>query len=228
VGYSHCSSLSLVDHLKINSLLILACIAASIWAWQQDPALAERNLIFSLRNFENGRVWTLVVALFVHANVFHLVGNMLFLFVFGNTLEKSVGAEKLLVIFFTGGLLSFILSPAFLPRDTGMLGASAAIFALAGSVMLIRPLKFSWLFLAPQGLIAIIYFIYNVVLVYEKSRIPGYDPQVAYVAHIIGFITGIPFGIALSNRWKLNFLITLLLLAIYLAIVSGAAKSLFR
>ena len=228
MGYSHCSSLSLVDHLKINSLLILACIAASIWAWQQDPALAERNLIFSLGNFENGRVWTLVVALFVHANVFHLVGNMLFLFVFGNTLEKSVGAEKLLVIFFTGGLLSFILSPAFLPRDTGMLGASAAIFALAGSVMLIRPLKFSWLFLAPQGLIAIIYFIYNVVLVYEKSRIPGYDPQVAYVAHIIGFITGIPFGIALSNRWKLNFLITLLLLAIYLAIVSGAAKSLFR
>lgn len=228
MGYSHCSSLSLVDHLKINSLLILACIAASIWAWQQDPALAERNLIFSLRNFENGRVWTLVVALFVHANVFHLVGNMLFLFVFGSTLEKSVGAEKLLVIFFTGGLLSFILSPAFLPRDTGMLGASAAIFALAGSVMLIRPLKFSWLFLAPQGLIAIIYFIYNVVLVYEKSRIPGYDPQVAYVAHVIGFITGIPFGIALSNRWKLNFLITLLLLAIYLAIVSGAAKSLFR
>ena len=227
MGYSHCSSLSLVDHLKINSLLILACIAASIWAWQQDPAIAERNLIFSLGNFENGRVWTLVVALFVHANVFHLVGNMLFLFVFGNTLEKSVGAEKLLVIFFTGGLLSFILSPAFLPRDTGMLGASAAIFALAGSVMLIRPLKFSWLFLAPQGLIAIIYFIYNVVLVYEKSRIPGYDPQVAYVAHVIGFITGIPFGIALSNRWKLNFLITLLLLAIYLSIVSGAARSLF-
>ena len=214
--------------MKINSLLILACIAASIWAWQQDPAFAERNLIFSLRNFENGRFWTLIVAVFVHANVFHLVGNMIFLFVFGNTLEKSVGAERLLAIFFIGGLLSFILSPAFLPRGTGMLGASAAIFALAGSVMLIRPLKFSWLFLAPQGLIAIIYFIYNVVLVYEKSRIPGYDPQVAYVAHIIGFITGIPFGIVLSKRWKRNLLITLLLLAIYLAIVSGAARSLFR
>ena len=214
--------------MKINSLLILACIAASIWAWQQDPAFAERNLIFSLRNFENGRFWTLIVAVFVHANVFHLVGNMIFLFVFGNTLEKSVGAEKLLAIFFIGALLSFVLSPAFLPRDTGMLGASAAIFALAGSVMLIRPLKFSWLFLAPQGLIAIIYFIYNVVLVYEKSRIPGYDPRVAYVAHIIGFITGIPFGIVLSKRWKRNLLITLLLLAIYLAIVSGAARSLFR
>jgi membrane associated rhomboid family serine protease len=109
-----------------------------------------------------------------------------------------------------------------------MLGASAAIFALAGCVMLVRPLKFSWLFLAPQGLIAIIYFIYNVVIVYEKSRIPGYDPQVAYVAHIIGFLSGLPFGIALSDHWKRNLLITLLLLGIYLALVSGAARSFFR
>lgn len=214
--------------MKTNSLLILACIAASLWAWQQEPAFAERNLIFSLNNLEKGRVWTLFAALFIHANVLHLFGNMLFLFVFGNTLEKTVGAQKLLAIFFTGGFTGFILSLTFLPRAAGMLGASAAIFALAGCVMLVRPLKFSWLFLAPQGLIAIIYFVYNVVVVYEKSRIPGYDPHVAYVAHIIGFLTGLPFGITLSDHWKKNLLITLLLLAVYLAIVSGAARSLFH
>ena len=214
--------------MKINSLLILACIAASLWAWQQDPAFAETNLIFSVSNLERGRVWTLLAALFVHANVLHLFGNMLFLFVFGNTLENTVGPGKLLMVFFTGGLVSFIVGVAFMPRGAGMLGASAAIFALAGCVMLVRPLKFSWLFLAPQGLIAIIYFIYNIVVVYEKSRIPGYDPQVAYVAHIIGFLTGLPFGIVLSDHWRRNFLITILLLGIYLAIVTGAAKSFFR
>jgi rhomboid family protein len=208
--------------------LILACIVGSLWAWQQDPVFAERNLIFSLANIEKGRVWTLVAALFVHANVLHLFGNMLFLFVFGNTLEKTVGARKLLAVFFAGGLVSFIVGLAFMPHGTGMLGASAAIFALAGCVMLVRPLKFSWLFLAPQGLIAILYFIYNVVVVYEKSRIPGYDPQVAYVAHLIGFVTGVPFGIALSEHWKRNLLITLLLLGIYLAIVSGAVRAIFR
>ena len=214
--------------MKINLLLILACILASIWAWQQDPAFAERNLVFSFRNLEQGRVWTLFTALFVHASVFHLFGNMLFLFVFGGTLEKTVGPRKLLAMFFTGGLVSFILGVVLMPRGTGMLGASAAIFALAGCVMLVRPLKFSWLFLAPQGLIAIIYFIYNLVVVYEKSRIPGYDPHVAYVAHIIGFLTGLPFGIAWSDHWKRNLLITLLLLGLYLAIVSGAARALFR
>ena len=207
---------------------MLACIAASLWAWQQDPGFAERNLVFSLRNLEKGRLWTLFAALFVHANVLHLFGNMLFLFVFGNTLEKTLGAQRLLAIFFTGGFVSFLVGLGFLPGGTGMLGASAAIFALAGCVMLVRPLRFSWLFLAPQGLIAIIYFIYNVVVVYEKSRIPGYDPQVAYVAHVIGFLAGLPFGIAWSDRWKRNLLITLLLLGIYLAIVTGGARTLLH
>jgi membrane associated rhomboid family serine protease len=214
--------------VKTNLLLIFACILASLWAWQQHPAFAERHLIFSLSNLENGRPWTLVSALFVHANVLHLAGNMLFLFVFGSTLEKTVGAPKLVGIFFIGGLTSFILGPAFLPRGTGMLGASAAIFALAGCVMLVKPLKFSWLFLAPQGLIAIIYFVYNVVVVYEKSRIPGYDPQVAYVAHVIGFLTGVPFGIALSDQWKRNLFITLVLLGIYITLVSGTIRALFQ
>ncbi len=214
--------------MKTNTLLIFACIGASLWGWQQDPAFAETNLIFSLSNLEKGRVWTLFAALFVHANVLHLFGNILFLFVFGNTLENTVGPGKLLTVFFSGGLVSFIVGVLFMPHGAGMLGASAAIFALAGCVMLVRPLKFSWLFLAPQGLIAIIYFIYNVVVAYEKSRIPGYDPQIAYVAHIIGFLTGLPFGIALSDRWKRNLLITLLLLGVYLAIVSGAVSALFR
>jgi len=43
-----------------------------------------------------------------------------------------------------------------------------------------------------------------------------------------GFLTGLPFGIALSDHWKRNLLITRLLLETYLGIVSGAARSFFR
>jgi membrane associated rhomboid family serine protease len=209
--------------MRANYFLILACVLASFWAWQQEPTFAERMLIFSSTNLTHGRPWTLLPALFVHASPVHLFGNMLFLFVFGNTLEKNVGPAKHLAVFLCGGILAFVLSLPFMPPGAGMLGASAAIFTVAACVMLVAPLRFSFLFLAPQGLVAIIYFFYNVVVVYAPSRIPGYDHNIAYAAHIIGFVIGIPFGIALSREWKKNLLITLALFALYLLIISGAA-----
>ena len=209
--------------MRANYFLILACVLASVWAWQQPPAFAERALIFSSTNLTHGRLWTLFPALFVHASPLHLFGNMLFLFVFGNTLEKNVGPVKHLAVFCCGGILAFLLSLPFMPAGTGMLGASAAIFTVAACVMLVAPLRFSFLFLAPQGLVAIIYFFYNVAIVYDPSRIPGYQHNVAYAAHIIGFLVGIPFGIVLSREWKKNLLITLALFALYLFIISGLA-----
>ena len=176
----------------------------------------------------HGRYWTLLTALFVHGSIFHLFGNMLFLFVFGGTLENNIGSGRYLIVFLTGGLTGFILTLAFVAPGAGMLGASAAIFAVAACVMLVRPLKFSWLFLAPQGLVAILYFLYNIVVAYDPRLIPGYDPQVGYIAHVIGFVTGIPFGIAWSDNWKKNFLITLVLLGIYVAILTIVAGALQR
>jgi membrane associated rhomboid family serine protease len=216
------------DPLRTNFLLITACIVASFWAWQQDPKFAEQNLVSSFNNLMHGRYWTLLTALFVHGSILHLFGNMLFLFVFGGTLENNVGSGRYLIVFLTGGLSGFILTLAFVAPDAGMVGASAAIFAVAGCVMLVRPLKFSWLFLAPQGLVAILYFLYNIVVAYRPGLIPGYDPHVGYAAHVIGFLTGIPFGIAWSNNWKKNFLITLVLLGIYVAILAIVAGALHQ
>lgn len=214
--------------MRINSSLIVACVGASLWAWQQDAKFAEQNLVFSANNVLNGRYWTLVPALFVHGSVLHLFGNMLFLFVFGGTLENTIGSARYLIVFLTGGLTAFVLSLAFVARDVGMLGASAAIFAVAACVMLVRPLRFSWLFLAPQGLVAILYFLYNVIVIYDPKVIPGYDPEVGYIAHVIGFVTGIPFGIAWSHSWKKNLFITLLLLGIYVAVLTMVAGAFRR
>ena len=72
---------------------------ASFWAWQQDPKFAEQNLVFSLNNLMQGRFWTLLAALFVHGSLFHLVGNMIFLFVFGGTLQNSIGSGQVTGLF---------------------------------------------------------------------------------------------------------------------------------
>src|SRR5213594_4294511 len=118
--------------MRVNWFLIPGCVLASLYAWQQDPNWADQNLVFSLNNLLAGRVWTLVTALFVHASVAHLLGNMPFLFVFGNTLEKMIGRDNHLLVFFIGGFTSFLLPPllGIYSPDTGMLGASAAIFTI--------------------------------------------------------------------------------------------------
>lgn len=215
--------------MRVNWFLMLGCVLASLYAWNAAAApggdvWVEQNLVFSLNNLLAGRVWTLVTALFVHASVTHLLGNLPFLFVFGNTLEKMIGRNNHLLVFFLGGFVSFLLPPIFriYSPDTGMLGASAAIFTLAACVMLMSPLKWSWTFLAPQGLVAIIYFTLNAIIVTQPSLLgPGitFDQSVAYVAHVIGFTVGVPFGIAWSPKWKKNLIITLGLFGVYIVIL---------
>jgi membrane associated rhomboid family serine protease len=120
---------------------------------------------FSTGNLLAGRVWTPLTALFIHADILHLAGNMIFLYVFGNTLEKDVGTGKTFVAFFVGGILAFLIGVFFYSPSALMVGASAAIFTLTAFVMLVKPLKFSFVFLMPVGLVAVIYFIYNVLAI---------------------------------------------------------------
>ena len=189
----------------------MVCIAVSLYSWTLDPTYVERNLAFSLTNLQDGRIWTLVTAIFVHASLIHLLGNMIFLYVFGNTLESVTNSKKkMLTTFFVGGILSFPLSLPFFPPSASFVGASAAIFTLAAVVMLLKPLRFSWLLLMPVGMVAIVYFLYNAAAVYFNLQ-----SNVAYISHVIGFLLGVPFGIAWSADWKKNLGISLILLAVY-------------
>ena len=198
---------------KIN-IVIIGCILVSLLFWFSNLDVFLTYLAFSGDNLLKGRVWTLVTSLFLHADILHLLGNMLFLYVFGNTLEEDLGPKKTLGVFFFGGTLSFLLSLFFYDASTPLIGASAAIFTLAAIVMLIKPLKFSILLFMPQGLVAILYFVYNALAVYY-----GAEGNIAYVAHLIGFAIGIPFGLAWSKNWFKNLLITIALLAVYLLVV---------
>ena len=198
---------------KIN-WLIVACIVISIAFWLSNPNVTLEYLAFSGDNLLNGRVWTLVTSLFLHADILHLAGNMLFLYIFGNTIEEEMGATKTLGVFFIGGVLSFLLSLLFYDWSTPLIGASAAIFTLSAIVVLTKPLKLSIIIL-PQGLIAILYFVYNALAVYA-----GAEGNVAYIAHIIGFAIGIPLGLAWSKNWLKNLLISIALLIAYFIVVS--------
>jgi membrane associated rhomboid family serine protease len=154
-----------------------------------------------------------ITALFIHSDIIHLGSNMVFLFVFGNTLEDVFRDRKPLIAFLFGGITSFLVSTAYYPANTIMIGASGAIFTLAAVVVLTNPLQFSFFFMMPLGLISVIYFLYNAFAVY--LGLPG---NIAYIAHVIGFVLGVPLGIAWSEHWKKNLIITIALAALYFGI----------
>ena len=200
--------------MRLTNVLILLCILVSLYSWTADPTFVERNLVFSAKNLLEGRFWTLITALFVHANLIHLLGNMIFLYVFGNTLESVTSTKRMLAAFFLGGVLSFALSIPFFPPDATFVGASAAIFTLTSVVMLLKPLRFSLLLLMPVGLVAVLYFLYNALAVYYHLQ-----ENIAYISHIIGFSIGLPMGIAWSPQWKKNLMISIGLLSLYFVLL---------
>ena len=198
---------------KINSVILL-CILGSVIYWLADPnGLNASYLAFSTNNLLSGRIWTLVTTLFLHADIIHLAGNMVFLYAFGNALEKEVGTGRTLLAFFSGGMLASLLGIFYYPIDIYLVGASAAIFTLTAVVMLVKPLKFSFIFFMPLGLVALIYIVYNVVAVQT-----GVEGNVAYFSHVVGFAVGIPLGIKWTRNLARNLFIALGLLVLYLLV----------
>jgi len=88
--------------------VILACVAVSLLYWLPGAGdLMNEYLAFSGAHLLQGRVWTVITGLFLHADVVHLAGNMVFLYVFGNTLENELKAKKTLLAFLLGEPLLF-------------------------------------------------------------------------------------------------------------------------
>lgn len=201
--------------MKRTNALIIICVLISFLYWFLFPDYVREYLVYSGEGLLRGVLWTPVTALFVHFNLLHLLGNMVFLYVFGRAVEETAGS-KMVLPFLVGGIGASIISSFYYGFDVSMIGASGAIFTLAAVAMLTRPLESSWLFLfAPLGLVAILLFVFNVSAV----RL-GLGGNVGYVAHVAGFLFGIPFGIALSKgKWLKNLGLTVLLLGAFVAII---------
>jgi membrane associated rhomboid family serine protease len=191
----------------ITIILIFLCTVFSLYSW-----IVPDNLAFSEYALFSGNYHTLLTGLFVHANPVHLIGNMVFLYIFGNILEDEVGEFRSGAVFFTGGILSFILSMPFYP-GAKMVGASAAIFAVMAAVLLVRSPGYSISFLSPIGPLVIVFFIFNIIAVEN-----GAAGNVAYISHIIGFVIGLFFGAGWNKQWIKSLVYTLFLLIVYVVL----------
>ncbi|MCR5056045.1 MAG: rhomboid family intramembrane serine protease [Clostridia bacterium] len=90
---------------------------------------------------KRGEFWRLFTAMFLHADLYHLFGNMLSLFYIGMVVSRFFTKIELTVTYFVSGLVGNLLSLAFLPDNVLSLGASGAVMGIGG--VLIYMLAFS-------------------------------------------------------------------------------------
>jgi membrane associated rhomboid family serine protease len=148
--------------------------------------------------WHDGRLLTLVTALFIHANLLHLVGNGVFLLIFGVPAEKRLGAWRLLVLFLLGGALAnFVASLVIGSSGRVIVGASGGISALVGAYLVLFP-RAKLGIVVPLGLwlefvrapAALLIGLWAALQLLFTFVGPAFG-AVAWWAHLTGFVVGV-------------------------------------
>jgi membrane associated rhomboid family serine protease len=140
---------------------------------------------------------TLLAALFIHGSLFHLLGNMLFLWIFGNNIEDFLGPLRFVLFYLFCGLGASFVQVLFSPQSrVPMIGASGAIAGVLGAYLLLYPfarlrtLVFLFFFIRivtiPAAYVLGFWFVLQILNV-------GMGGGVAWFAHIGGFLFGLAF-----------------------------------
>jgi rhomboid family protein len=170
---------------------------------------AKRALPDSLPAWE-----TAFTAMFMHASIVHILGNMLFLWIFGNNVEDDMGHVKYLAFYIAGGLAALALQVAVAPNSHApTLGASGAIAAVLGGYILLYPkarvltlviiIFFFTVIELPALVMLGIWFAEQAAFGAAGLTTPtGSSGGVAYFAHIGGFAFGLLTIKLLARRRK--------------------------
>lgn len=204
-------ALSAVSSILWTTVFISAI--ALVW-WAFNP---EAIAYFALQpeSIAAGTfLWTLVLHMFVHGGIAHLLVNMFVLFSLGGLCERLIGKRRFFVVYALAGIFAGVLSvsAALLfgkgigvsivgsPEDF-MVGASGAIFALAGLLMVLLPrLRFSIVFLPFFSLPAYVMVPLVLAATWIVSIVAGWN--IGNVAHFGGFIVGAGYGYYLRLKYR--------------------------
>lgn len=133
---------------------------------------------------------SLITSMFLHGGLFHLFGNMLYLWIFGNNIEDFLGPFRFVLFYLISGLGASLTHIIFNPNSQApMIGASGAIAGVLGAYLILYPtarvltLVFIWILPIPAAIILGLWFFAQVMNL-------GLGGGVAWFAHIGGFLIG--------------------------------------
>lgn len=167
------------------------------------------NLLYNIGDLqgfsvvEEGEIYRLLTSVFIHADINHLVSNMLILYLVGDMVEKIVGHGKYLFLYFLSGLGGDLLSVYYqiiMHSEIGSVGASGAIFGIIGALFI--------LVIVNKGRVQYVTFGKMVFLI-SYSLYSGFvSTNVDNAGHIGGLLAGVIGMAALlliyKRKWRGN------------------------
>lgn len=137
--------------------------------------------------------WTILTSMFLHGDYIHLFYNTLALLMFGLVLESIVGSRRFATIYFVGGIVAGIAGALLYPA---LLGASGAIFAIMGTLAMLRPRMTVWISYFPMPMVAAV-FVWIAIDLIGLIAPSG----IANLSHIAGLVFGLAAGFFLRPRF---------------------------
>lgn len=200
-------------------MVVIACVLTFLWLvtlpadarlrvlvhWGTVPATLLDSQAPWLQQVTELRAARLVTALFIHASPLHLIGNLLFLVIFGVPTERAIGSRRFLVLFIGAGALANLFG-AWTLADTHapIIGSSGAVSAVVGTYLALFPRARLGLVL-PLGLFlefvrmpASVLIGFWILLQLLFTWVGPAFGAVAWWTHICGFACGLVIGLL----WK--------------------------
>ena len=198
-------------------LLLALAVFAYLWLSNIEPdrfyRIVSRWGLVPARLFDTSDGWlaylsqmrpaAVLSALLIHADLLHLIGNLLFLLIFGLAAERRLGSGLFLALFLAGGALANLMAALSMPERQGaIVGASGAVSAIVGAYItlfprshlgLVIPLGIYLEFVRVPALWLIGFWILLQLLIAYINPTFG---AVAWVAHAAGFVAGVLFAMA--------------------------------
>ncbi|GAB4428354.1 MAG: rhomboid family intramembrane serine protease [Anaerolineales bacterium] len=200
----------------VNYVLIAINVAVFFWqiSWGAfSDALFYRLALIPLdvtSGFDIGDVRSVFTSMFMHAGLMHLLGNMLYLWIFGDNVEDALGHFRYLLFYLAGGFAASLTHVFLYPASTvPTVGASGAIAATLGAYLLLFPnrrvvtiIPFGFFLQVARVPALIVLGFWFLLQLFEGTLALGAAGLggVAFWAHIGGFVFGMLFGPRLRQR----------------------------
>ena len=212
----------------VNRLLLFVNILVWVYILNLQRTPGALDAFFDRYAFDWSRLthdlstgaWTfatfvpLITHMFLHGGWLHIIGNMLYLWVFGDNVEDRLGSGTFLLFYLLCGIVAAVGQGLVAPSP--MLGASGAIAGVLGAYLVLSPgarvktLIFLGIFITVLQLPAVVVIGFFIVIQFIEGfaslRLPGFaaTEQVAYFAHLFGFFAGIALLYLLRDRTRRN------------------------